>query len=49
MERLEIPSDLDVAYDVGIEVNVIMESEPDTYTAYCPYFDESITFQASNI
>lgn len=48
MERLEIPSDLDVDYDVGIEINVIMEAEPDTYTAYCPYFDESITFQASN-
>ena len=49
MERLEIPSDLDKDYDDGIEVDVIMESEPDTYTAYCPYFDESITFQASNI
>lgn len=49
MEHLEIPSDL--AYDnaeTGIKVNVMMEPEPDTYTAYCPYFDESITFQASN-
>lgn len=46
MERLEIPSDLD--YDDGIAVDVIMEPNSDTYTAYCPYFDESITFQASN-
>ena len=49
MERLEIPSDLDSDYEEGINVEVIMESEPDTYTAYCPYFDESITFQAPNI
>lgn len=49
MERLEIPSDLDKDYDDGIKVDVIMEPEPDTYTAYCPYFDESITFQASNV
>ena len=46
MERLEIPSDLDD--DVGIKIDVIMETEPDTYAAYCPYFNESITFQAVN-
>lgn len=49
MERLEIPSDLDKDNDDGIKIDVIMETEPDTYTAYCPYFDESITFHASNI
>ncbi|MCH5263687.1 MAG: hypothetical protein J1F42_12295 [Lachnospiraceae bacterium] len=49
MERLEIPSDLDSDYEEGISVEVIMEPEPDTYTAFCPYFDESITFQAPNI
>lgn len=54
MERLKFPSDYKVHddeedYYVGINVGVIMEPEPDTYTAYCPYFDESITFQASNI
>ena len=49
MERLELPSDLDSDYEEGINVDVIMEAEPDTYTAYCPYFDESITFQAFNI
>lgn len=50
MERLEIPSDLPVenADQIGFKVDVIMEPEPDTYTAYCPYLDESITFQASN-
>ena len=46
MERLEIPSDLDA--DAGIKIDVIMEAEQDTYTAYCPYFDESIAFQATN-
>ena len=25
-----------------------MEPEPDTYTAYCPYLDESITLNACN-
>ena len=46
MERLEIPSDLDD--NVGIKIDVIMETEQDTYAAYCPYFNESITFQAVN-
>ena len=49
MERFAIPSDLDEDYEEGINVEVIMEAEPDTYTAYCPYLDESITFQAYNI
>ena len=49
MERFEIPSDLDENYEEGINVDVIMEPEPDTYTAYCSYLDESITFQASNM
>ncbi|MDE6685777.1 MAG: VCBS repeat-containing protein, partial [Lachnospiraceae bacterium] len=50
MERLEIPSDLEDENDdqIGFKVDVIMESEQDTYTAYCPYLDESIAFQASN-
>lgn len=50
MERLEIPSDLTDEYggQTGFKVDVIMEPEPDTYTAYCPYLDESITFQGSN-
>lgn len=50
MERLEFPVDEDSDYsDVEFTVDVIMEPDPDTYTAYCPYFDESITFQASNM
>lgn len=49
MERLEIPSDQEPDYyDEGLEVGVTMEPEPDTYTAYCSYLDESITFHASN-
>ncbi|MDE6531347.1 MAG: hypothetical protein K2K96_11370 [Lachnospiraceae bacterium] len=51
MERLEIPSDLTDEYgdQTGFKVDVIMEPEPDTYTAYCPYLDESITFQGANV
>lgn len=51
MERLEFPVDEDSDYpdDDEFTVNVIIEPEPDTYTAYCPYFDEAITFQASNM
>ena len=49
MERMEFPSDFDDdEYEVGLYVDVIIEPEPDTYTAYCPYLDESITFQACN-
>lgn len=50
MERLEFPSDLEDENgdEFGFKVDVIMEPEPDTYTAYCPYLDESITFQAFN-
>ena len=51
MERMEFPSDFDYdddEYEVGLHVDVIMEPEPDTYTAYCPYLDESIPFQARN-
>lgn len=46
MERLEIPSEYE--NDTKIYVDVIMEPEKDTYSAYCPYLDETITFQASN-
>lgn len=50
MERMEFPVDGNSDYsDDEFMVDVIMEPEPDTYTAYCPYFDETITFQASNL
>ena len=48
MERLEFPSDYDDEYEAEFRVSVTMEPEPDTYTAYCSYLDESITFQARN-
>ena len=52
MKRLEFPSDFKPDYrddaEVGLTVDVNMEPEPDTYTAYCPYLDESIIFHASN-
>ena len=52
IERLEFPSDYDDEddeYEAELYVNVIMEPEPNTYTAYCSYLDESITFKARNI
>ena len=49
MERLEIPSDQKPDYyDEGLVVDVTLELDPETYTAYCPYLDESITFHATN-
>lgn len=49
MERLEIPSDRKPDYhDEGLTVDVTLELAPETYTAYCPYLEESITFHATN-
>ena len=52
MERLEIPSDFELDYphddEIGLTVDVTLELDPETYTAYCPYLEESITFHATN-
>ena len=48
MERFEFPYDRGEDYEIGLMVDVIMEPEPNTYTAYCPYLDESITYWALN-
>lgn len=48
IERMELPSDLEEDYDQGIRVEVIQEPEADSYSAYCPYFDEQIFFHGEN-
>lgn len=47
IEQMRLPSDLEG--DVGFVVEVIQEAEPNSYTAYCPYFDERISFRAQNM
>lgn len=49
IERMQLPSDFTVDYDFGIGVEVYQEPEAGQYTAYCPYFDEKISFSALNI
>lgn len=49
IKQMQLPSDLTVDYDFGINVEVYQEPETDQYTAYCPYFDEKISFRAQNI
>lgn len=49
IERMQLPSDLEEDYDCGLWVDVIQEPEKDRYSAYCPYFDEWILFQAENV
>lgn len=46
--RIALPSDLPEDYDQGIRVEVIQEPEVDSYSAYCPYFDEQIFFHGEN-
>lgn len=47
-ERMELPSDFESDYDCGINVEVIVEAKKNSYSAYCPYLDETIPFQAEN-
>lgn len=49
LEQMELPSDLETDYDQGICVEVYQKEEKDRYSAYCPYFDEEILFEAENI
>lgn len=46
--RMELPSDLNEDYDRGLNVIVTQKPEENSYGAYCPYFDEVISFQALN-
>lgn len=49
MERMALPSDFEEDYDCGLRVDLIQEAEPDSYSAYCPYFDEQIFFHRENL
>lgn len=48
VERMQLPSDFDEDDDSGLRVEVYQEPEADRYTAYCPHFDEEISFSAQN-
>lgn len=48
MEKMEFPSDSYEDDERGIKVQVIQEPQENTYSAYCPYLDESIMFEAEN-
>ena len=41
---MELPSDLDADYDQGLTVDVIQEPEAGSYSAYCSYLDEILSF-----
>lgn len=49
IERMQLPSDFDEDYDCGIKIEVFQEPEKNQYSAFCPYFDETISFQAENM
>lgn len=49
IERMQLPSDFEEAYDCGLFVEVFQEPEKNRYSAYCPYLDEKISFRAQNI
>ena len=50
IEQMRLPSDLEeYSGEYGLYVEVIQEAEENCYTAYCPYFDERISFRAQNI
>lgn len=49
IERMELPLDLEEDYDSGLRVELIQEPEADRYSAYCPYFNEKISFRGKNI
>ncbi len=49
IERVELPSDLEEDYDCGLRVELTQEPEADSYSAYCPYLDEKISFHGKNV
>ena len=49
MERMEFPSETYEDDDRRIYIEITQESQADMYSAYCPYLDETIAFEAENI
>lgn len=47
IEQMRLPSDM--AEDDGFAVEIIQNPEQNSYSAYCPYFDEQISFHAENM
>lgn len=43
-----IPKEMGEEFSPGVRIEVYMEAKANTYSAYCPYLDESITFQSLN-
>lgn len=48
IERMALPSDLEEDYDQGLRVELVQEPVENVYSAYCPYFDELISFRGEN-
>lgn len=48
MEQMELPSDSYETQEREIGIQVIQETKKDTYRAYCPTLDESVTFTSEN-
>lgn len=49
MEKMDFPSESCEGDDREIHIKVTQEMQANTYSAYCPYLDETITFEAENI
>ena len=49
IERMELPTDFEYDYDCGLYISVFQEPEENSYSAYCPYFNETISFRALNV
>lgn len=48
IEQMALPSDLEEDYDQGLRVELVQEPVKNVYSAYCPYFDELISFRGEN-
>ena len=48
MEWMELPSDSYETEERGIRIQVIQETKKDTYSAYCPVLEETLTFTSQN-
>lgn len=44
LERMELPNDFDYDYDCGLTVQIDKDVTKGTYSAYCPYLDDTIVF-----
>ncbi|MDE7275544.1 MAG: hypothetical protein K2N98_01620 [Lachnospiraceae bacterium] len=47
MTKMELPTEYEGETELNVQVT--QEMQKDTYSAYCPYFDETIVFHAQNV